>query len=146
MPVTNSPASPPLSGADRAAAAEQQRRRVEAMSVLAVTPAEHKFVLPDYDFEREVGLKWAGWVGGVVLVEPVSGAPAYPLKSAAGAVATIRRVAREQDVHNLRLLADLYHLADLHVWLDGLRDDLGRIPAVRLDRAGRAVTRTHEPS
>jgi hypothetical protein len=25
--------------------------------------------------------------------------------------------------------ADLYHLADLHVWLDGLRDDLGRIPA-----------------
>ena len=26
--------------------------------------------------------------------------------------------------------ADLYHLADLHVWLDGLRDDLCRIPAV----------------
>ena len=26
--------------------------------------------------------------------------------------------------------ADLYHLADLHVWLDGLRDDLSRIPAV----------------
>ena len=26
---------------------------------------------------------------------------------------------------------DLYHLADLHVWLDGLRDDLGRIPATR---------------
>ena len=25
---------------------------------------------------------------------------------------------------------DLYHLADLHVWLDGLRDDLARIPAV----------------
>ena len=24
--------------------------------------------------------------------------------------------------------ADLYHLADLHVWLDGLRDDLARIP------------------
>jgi hypothetical protein len=24
---------------------------------------------------------------------------------------------------------DLYHLVDLHVWLDGLRDDLGRIPA-----------------
>jgi uncharacterized membrane protein YccC len=24
---------------------------------------------------------------------------------------------------------NLYHLADLHVWLDGLRDDLGRIPA-----------------
>ncbi len=24
---------------------------------------------------------------------------------------------------------DLYHLADLHVWLDGLRDDLGRIRA-----------------
>ena len=25
--------------------------------------------------------------------------------------------------------ADLYHLADLHVWLDGLRDDLSRIAA-----------------
>ncbi|MFI8569663.1 hydroxypyruvate isomerase family protein [Rhodococcus sp. NPDC078407] len=53
----------------------------------------------------------AATISAVVLVEPVSGTPSYPLKSAAGAVATIRRVAREQDVHNLRLLADLYHLA-----------------------------------
>lgn len=53
----------------------------------------------------------ASKIDAVVLVEPVSGAPAYPLKSAAGAVAIMRRVAREQDVHNLRLLADLYHLA-----------------------------------
>lgn len=52
----------------------------------------------------------AARIGGVVLVEPVSGAPAYPLKHAAGAVAIIRRVALERDVHNLRLLADLYHL------------------------------------
>ncbi|MGA9873646.1 MAG: TIM barrel protein [Rhodococcus sp. (in: high G+C Gram-positive bacteria)] len=50
-------------------------------------------------------------IGGVVLVEPVSGAPAYPLKRASDAVAVIQRVAREHDVHNLRLLADLYHLA-----------------------------------
>lgn len=53
----------------------------------------------------------AARIGAVVLVEPVSGAPAYPIKRAAGAVATIRRVAREHDVHNLRLLADLYHLS-----------------------------------
>ncbi|OZD07236.1 hydroxypyruvate isomerase [Rhodococcus sp. 06-235-1A] len=73
----------------------------------------------------------AAKVGGVVLVEPVSGAPAYPLKSAAGAVATIRRVAREQDVHNLRLLADLYHLAvngeDVPAALEAHHDLIGHV-------------------
>ncbi len=52
----------------------------------------------------------AAAIGAVVLVEPVSGAPAYPLKSAADAVGVIDRVHSDHDVDNLRLLADLYHL------------------------------------
>ena len=35
--------------------------------------------------------------------------------------------------------ADLYHLADLHVWLDGLRDDLARIPAAGVEQPGAAT-------
>ena len=50
-------------------------------------------------------------IGGTVLVEPVSGAPRYPLPTAAQAVAVIDRVRAEADVDNLGLLADLYHLA-----------------------------------
>lgn len=53
----------------------------------------------------------AAGIDAVVLVEPVSGAPDYPLRLAADAVAVIERVEREHDVANLRLLADLYHLA-----------------------------------
>jgi hydroxypyruvate isomerase len=49
----------------------------------------------------------AGRIGGTVLVEPVSGAPAYPLKTAADALAVIDRVGER----NVGLLADLYHLA-----------------------------------
>lgn len=52
-------------------------------------------------------------IGAVVLVEPVSGAPAYPLKKAIDAIEVIDRVVADCDhrVRNLRLLADLYHLA-----------------------------------
>jgi hydroxypyruvate isomerase len=46
-----------------------------------------------------------------VLVEPVSGAPRYPLRTAADAVAVIDRVAAATGVANLGLLCDLYHLA-----------------------------------
>jgi hydroxypyruvate isomerase len=48
----------------------------------------------------------AAATGAVVLVEPVSGAPHYPLRTAADALAVIDRVGAD----NLRLLADLYHL------------------------------------
>ncbi|GGG06790.1 hydroxypyruvate isomerase [Rhodococcoides trifolii] len=51
----------------------------------------------------------AARIGGVVLIEPVSGVPAYPLKTAADAVAVIDRVSA-RGVDSLRLLADLYHL------------------------------------
>jgi len=50
-------------------------------------------------------------VGGTVLVEPVSGAPRYPLLSAADAVAVVDRVRAGAGVDNIGLLADLYHLA-----------------------------------
>lgn len=49
-------------------------------------------------------------VGGVVLVEALSGAPRYPLRRAADAVAVIDRVEREHG-QRIALLADLYHLA-----------------------------------
>ncbi|QSE88001.1 TIM barrel protein (plasmid) [Rhodococcus pseudokoreensis] len=49
-------------------------------------------------------------IGAFVLIEPVSGTPAYPLKTAAEAIAVIDRVKAEHGVDSLRLLADLYHL------------------------------------
>ncbi|MBD8080463.1 hydroxypyruvate isomerase family protein [Cellulosimicrobium arenosum] len=52
-----------------------------------------------------------GRIGGTVLVEPVSGAPAYPLKTAADAIAVLDRVASEHGETNLGLLFDVYHLA-----------------------------------
>ena len=53
----------------------------------------------------------AASIGGTVLVEPVSGAPRYPLLSAADAVAVIGRVEGASGATNLGLLADLYHLS-----------------------------------
>ncbi|MFD7500999.1 hydroxypyruvate isomerase family protein [Streptomyces sp. NPDC059850] len=69
----------------------------------------------------------AGRIGGTVLVEPVSGAPAYPLLTAADALGVIDRVERASGARNLRFLADLYHLA-----VNG--DDVARVIA---DHAGR---------
>ena len=53
--------------------------------------------------------KAAAGAGGTVLVEPVSGSPRYPLRTAADALAVIDRVGAEHN--SLGLLADLYHLA-----------------------------------
>jgi len=52
----------------------------------------------------------AARIGAVILLEPVSGAPRYPLLTAHDVVAVIERVERAGDSDNLRLLADLYHL------------------------------------
>lgn len=48
-------------------------------------------------------------IGGVVLIEPISGVSSYPLKTAEEALAVIDRVHAE-GVDNLRLLFDIYHL------------------------------------
>lgn len=52
----------------------------------------------------------AARIGGVVLLEPVSGAPRYPLLTAADVFAVIDRVQAETGVDNVRFLCDLYHL------------------------------------
>ncbi|HEY2042134.1 MAG TPA: TIM barrel protein [Jatrophihabitans sp.] len=54
--------------------------------------------------------KAAATIGATVLVEPVSGAEFYPLRTAADAVQVLDRVRDESGAHNLGLLADLYHL------------------------------------
>jgi hydroxypyruvate isomerase len=64
-------------------------------------------------------------LGGTVLVEPVSGAPRYPLRTAADVLAVIDRV----PAGNVRLLADLYHLAT-----NG--DDVPAVIARDIDRIG----------
>ncbi|SJM69483.1 hydroxypyruvate isomerase family protein [Gulosibacter sp. 10] len=46
-------------------------------------------------------------IDGTVLLEPVSGAEEYPLKTAADALAVIEKTGRS----NIKLLADFYHLA-----------------------------------
>lgn len=53
----------------------------------------------------------ASTIGGDSLIEPLSGIPAYPLSHAADAIAVCDRVTREYGVDNVKLLADLYHLA-----------------------------------
>jgi hydroxypyruvate isomerase len=55
--------------------------------------------------------KAASKIGATVLLEPLSAAPAYPLKTAAEALAVIQRVRTDAGVENVALLADLYHLA-----------------------------------
>jgi hydroxypyruvate isomerase len=52
----------------------------------------------------------AAGIGAVVLVEPVSGAPRYPLRLAGDALGVIDRVEHTTGAGNLALLADLYHL------------------------------------
>ncbi|RAN78594.1 hydroxypyruvate isomerase [Bacillus sp. SRB_336] len=46
-------------------------------------------------------------IGGTVLLEPVSGTPAYPLKTAQDALDVIAKTGAD----NIKLLADFYHLA-----------------------------------
>jgi hydroxypyruvate isomerase len=53
----------------------------------------------------------ASKAGAAVVLEPLSGAPGYPLLTAADAAAVIARVSGEGGGDNLRLLADLYHLS-----------------------------------
>ena len=68
-------------------------------------------------------------IGGTVLVEPVSGAPAYPLLTAADALGVIDRVERASGARNVRFLADFYHLA-----VNG--DDVAGVIAAHADRVG----------
>ncbi|OBH01215.1 hydroxypyruvate isomerase [Mycobacterium sp. E2699] len=68
-------------------------------------------------------------IGATVLIEPVSGAPRYPIRTAADAIRVIDRVRSRSGYDNLRLLADLYHL---HV--NG--DDVAAALHAHADRVG----------
>lgn len=65
----------------------------------------------------------AARIGGTVLVEPLSGVPGYPLRTASDVLAVVGRVERDTGVTGLGLLCDLYHLAvndeDVDRVLDG---------------------------
>ena len=76
-----------------------------------------------------IAARAADAIGAVVLVEPVSGAPRYPLLTAADVLAVIDRVQRDGDAENVRLLADLYHLS-----VNG--DDLDVVIAKHTTRVG----------
>jgi hydroxypyruvate isomerase len=81
----------------------------------------------------------AARIGGTVLIEPVSGAPAYPLLTAADALEVMERVQAAAGVGNLGLLADLYHLAVNGDDVDKvIADDTPRIAHVQIaDHPGR---------
>ena len=85
-------------------------------------------------------------IGAIVLIEPVSGAPRYPLRTAADAVGVIDRVRAEHGATNLRLLADLYHLAvngdDVSAAIRGYRDQIGHVQIA--DAPGRGEPGTGE--
>ncbi|MGQ1798562.1 hydroxypyruvate isomerase family protein [Kocuria oceani] len=80
-------------------------------------------------------------IGGTVLLEPVSGTEAYPLKTAQDALDVIAQI-REHGADNIRLLADFYHLAvngdDVASVIENHADDFGHIQIA--DAPGR-----HEP-
>lgn len=69
--------------------------------------------------------------GGVVLLEPVSGAPRYPLLTAADVVSVIEQFEAESSLRNLALLADVYHLTvngdDTLAALNAYRDRIGHV-------------------
>ncbi|MFE3797951.1 hydroxypyruvate isomerase family protein [Nocardia tengchongensis] len=69
----------------------------------------------------------AARIGATVLVEPASGAPRYPLLTAADGLAVIDKVQAYSGVSNIGLLADLYHLA-----VNG--DDVDKVIAEHTDR------------
>ena len=67
--------------------------------------------------------------GAAVVLEPLSAIPAYPLRTAADALAVMDRVQAQTGVSSLRLLADLYHLT-----VNG--DDVAAVIDTHLDRIG----------
>ena len=85
-------------------------------------------------------------LGGIVLLEPVSGMDAYPLKTAADALAIIQRVKDEHGVDNVKLLADFYHLAvngdDVAAVIAGHAAEFGHIQIA--DAPGRGEPGTGE--
>jgi hydroxypyruvate isomerase len=83
-------------------------------------------------------------VGGRLVLEPLSGAERYPLRTAADALRVIDRAAEQTGASNLALLADLYHLAVNQVDVPGLiARDVHRFGHVQIaDNPGRGAPGT----
>ncbi|WP_427008759.1 hydroxypyruvate isomerase family protein [Pseudarthrobacter sp. H2] len=85
-------------------------------------------------------------IGGTVLLEPVSGAPRYPLLTAQDALSVIARVKEESGADNIRLLADFYHLTvngdDVAAVIEKHAKDFGHIQIA--DNPGRGAPGTGE--
>lgn len=83
-------------------------------------------------------------LGATILIEPLSGVPAYPMKTAAEAIAVIDRVRDHTGVTSLRLLADLYHLQvngdDIAAVIDRYVDRIGHVQIA--DAPGRGAPGT----
>lgn len=83
-------------------------------------------------------------IGGTVLLEPVSGSPAYPLKTAADVHAVIASVEEASGACNVKLLADFYHLAvngdDVESVIENHAADFGHIQIA--DAPGRGAPGT----
>jgi hydroxypyruvate isomerase len=58
----------------------------------------------------EIAAKAVQAIGGTILLEPVSGSDAYPLKTAADVLGVIEKLT-DRGVDNVKLLADFYHLS-----------------------------------
>jgi hydroxypyruvate isomerase len=71
-------------------------------------------------------------LGGTVMIEPVSGVPAYPIRTAADAVAVIDRLEAARGKANFGLLADIYHMAVNGDDLDRLATHVGAIAHVQI--------------
>ena len=84
-------------------------------------------------------------IAGTVLVEPVSGAEDYPLKTASDASAVVKRV-RAQGVSNIAVLADFFHMSingdDVAAVIEADADKFGHIQIA--DAAGRGAPGTGE--
>jgi hydroxypyruvate isomerase len=81
--------------------------------------------------------KAVGTFGGIILIEPVSGAPRYPILTAADALGVLDR-AHRVGADNVRMLCDLYHLATNEDDLDDAVRNVGPIGHVQIaDAPGR---------
>jgi hydroxypyruvate isomerase len=91
-----------------------ERLGCRAFNALYGNRLEGVSLLEQDDLAAE-NLAWAAQaaarIGGTVLVEPLSGLARYPLRTADDVISVIERVERQAGVGNVRLLADLYHLA-----------------------------------
>lgn len=91
----------------------------------------------------EIAANMVGRIDGTVLIEAISGADAYPLKTAEEAMAVVDG-ARRNGVQNVALLADFYHLAangdDVVRVIDDYVADFGHIQLA--DSPGRGAPGT----